>query len=160
MSKLNWQRRRFVGRKTLDFRHELDHDPAAKWLGIESRRPRRRHHSRADQRKPQQNQGQKVEGQLSPIENIEDNAGGPCPRCGRATEVRQHPSITAKELRRPYYFSRWFICRNPHCQTTVITREKDKVFNTEPKVQRTAIAEQLGESSNWITASSSTEVPW
>jgi hypothetical protein len=45
--------------------------------------------------------------------------GVPCPRCGEPTEIREHMSITDKHLRQPYYFRRWFYCRNPSCSVTL-----------------------------------------
>ena len=43
-----------------------------------------------------------------------------CHRCGQATEVREHAAITDKELRRPFYYLRWYNCTNPDCATTLI----------------------------------------
>ena len=53
--------------------------------------------------------------------------GIPCPRCGEPTEIREHVAITDKHLRQPYYFSRWFYCRNPKCRVTLHTIEEFKV---------------------------------
>jgi hypothetical protein len=58
------------------------------------------------------------------------SSGDPCPRCGRHTEVRQHPSVTDKQLRRPFYFRQWFYCRNRRCKTTVVVLPEYRVFNT------------------------------
>jgi hypothetical protein len=57
------------------------------------------------------------------------SSGVPCPRCGRATEIREHRYVTAKELRRPFYFCRWFYCRNPRCKTTTIVLPEHRVHN-------------------------------
>jgi hypothetical protein len=92
---------------------------------------------------------------------IVGSSGDPCPRCGRATEVREHKFITAKQLRKAFYYSRWFICVNPRCRTTTIVPDRFRVLNDpEPEVERRLeqIAEQLG--SDWVTAASSAEVPW
>jgi hypothetical protein len=77
---------------------------------------------------------------------IVGSSGEPCPRCGCPTQIREHRYITAKELRKPYYYSRWFFCRNPACKTTLVMPERYKVFNVEPETERrmTAITEQLG----------------
>lgn len=56
-------------------------------------------------------------------------AGDPCPRCGQPTEIREHVQITARELRRPFYYSRWFNCTNPRCQTTLIMPSRFIVWN-------------------------------
>jgi hypothetical protein len=69
--------------------------------------------------------------------------GDPCPRCGRATEIREHKSISARELRRPFYYSRWFYCVNPRCRTTVILSERYRVLNVEVQHRLGQIAEQL-----------------
>ena len=53
--------------------------------------------------------------------------GIPCPRCGQQTEMREHVAITDKHLRQPYYFSRWFYCRNPQCPVTLHVTENFKV---------------------------------
>jgi hypothetical protein len=60
---------------------------------------------------------------------IVDGEGDPCPRCGQPTEIREHKAITEKELRRPFYYSRWFNCTNPHCKTTLIVPERYVVWN-------------------------------
>jgi hypothetical protein len=42
--------------------------------------------------------------------------GDPCPRCGRPTEIREHVSITERELGRPFYYSQRFNCTNKQCR--------------------------------------------
>jgi len=58
-------------------------------------------------------------------------AGDICPRCKQATQIREHIEITAKQLRGPFYFYRWFNCTNAQCQTTLIMREQFKVYASE-----------------------------
>lgn len=53
--------------------------------------------------------------------------GDPCHRCGGLTQIREHKVITAKELARPFYYSRWFYCSNPDCVTNLIMPERYKV---------------------------------
>ena len=89
--------------------------------------------------------------------------GDPCPRCGRATEIREHKQITARELRRPFYYARWFYCVNARCRTTVIVADRYRVFNVESVVR--LAPEQLSlatlvEPRELVTAASSAEVPW
>jgi hypothetical protein len=69
-----------------------------------------------------------------------------CPRCGRATEIREHKGITPKQLRKVFYYRRWYFCVNPPCRTSTIVLPVDRVFNVEPETERrvTAITEQLG----------------
>jgi hypothetical protein len=54
--------------------------------------------------------------------------GPPCPRCRQPTQIREHESITAKELAKPFYYRRWYICGNRQCRTTTIMPEECKVF--------------------------------
>jgi len=60
---------------------------------------------------------------------VRGRKGEACPRCGQATEVREHKAVTAKELGRPFYYARWFICVNRRCKTTMIMKEEHKVWN-------------------------------
>jgi hypothetical protein len=85
-----------------------------------------------------------------------------CPRCGRATEIRSHRYITAKQLRKAFYYSRWFYCVNPHCRTSTIVPDRYRVFNVEPETERrmAAIAGQLGLAQADVTANSSEAPPW
>jgi hypothetical protein len=64
-----------------------------------------------------------------------------CPRCRQRTEIREHVLLTQRHLRRPYYFSRWFYCRNPSCPVTLHMSEEFKVrrANNE-QTSRTATA--------------------
>jgi hypothetical protein len=55
--------------------------------------------------------------------------GMPCPRCGEPTEIREHTEITKQHLRQPFYFSRWFYCRNHECKVTLHMVEQFKVWN-------------------------------
>ena len=59
--------------------------------------------------------------------------GPPCPRCGRATQVRTHRSIGRKQLRQLYYYSRWFKCINNKCRTTLVVRREYIVWNPPPE---------------------------
>jgi hypothetical protein len=56
--------------------------------------------------------------------------GPPCPRCGKATQVRTHLSIGRKQLRQPYFYSRWFKCTNKKCRTTLIMPPEYIVWNS------------------------------
>jgi hypothetical protein len=61
--------------------------------------------------------------------------GPPCPRCGYRTEVGEHVRVTKKELARPFYYTRWFNCRNRDCTTTPIMPDEFKVWNANPAEQ-------------------------
>jgi predicted nucleic-acid-binding Zn-ribbon protein len=65
------------------------------------------------------------------IETDED--GIPCPRCGDISIVREHIEITEKLLSQPFYYSKWYICKNKHCKTTIFYDEGHRVY---PKLHR------------------------
>jgi hypothetical protein len=64
--------------------------------------------------------------------------GDPCPRCCQPTEIREHPEITEKHRRQPYYFTRWFYCTNPHCIVTLHMAERYKVWNGRAQTKAAA----------------------
>jgi hypothetical protein len=43
-------------------------------------------------------------------------------------EVREHVAITEKELRRPFYYSRWYNCANRQCKTSLVMPDEFRVF--------------------------------
>ncbi len=64
-------------------------------------------------------------------------AGIPCPHCRRPTEIREHDQLTEKHLvKQPYYFSRWFYCRNPACKVSLHMAERYKVFNPRQSMEK------------------------
>jgi hypothetical protein len=66
-------------------------------------------------------------------------AGPPCPRCHRPMQIREHDKICRKQLRKSYYFRRWFRCMHRNCKTTIVHREEYKVVNTKiAKITRQA----------------------
>jgi hypothetical protein len=67
-----------------------------------------------------------------------DGNGEPCPRCGGPTQIREHEQVTARQLRQPYYYSRWYYCVDQHCPTTMIMPEAFKVWNA-PEVTELAL---------------------
>jgi hypothetical protein len=78
---------------------------------------------------------------------IVSNDGPPCPRCRRPMEVREHDQIREKQLRQPYYYSRWFNCRHRDCRTTLCMWDEFKVWNDNQEGEQTrrleAIRQQL-----------------
>jgi hypothetical protein len=60
---------------------------------------------------------------------VVDETGPPCPRCKQRTEVREHADIAERQRRGGSYFERWYCCRNPNCQTTLIMPPEFKVVN-------------------------------
>jgi hypothetical protein len=71
--------------------------------------------------------------------------GDPCPRCCQPTEIREHPAITEKHLRQPFYYSRWFYCQNPACKTTTYMADRYKVWNDAERAGEAAQAAANGE---------------
>jgi len=70
--------------------------------------------------------------------------GPDCRRCGRPMQVREHDRIRPKQLRQPFYYSRWFRCMHKGCKTKIVHREEFKVWNTaEDNPLLEAIREQL-----------------
>jgi hypothetical protein len=56
--------------------------------------------------------------------------GPACRRCGRPMQIREHRRIGPKQLRKQYYYRRWFCCMHRDCKTTIVHREDYKVVNT------------------------------
>lgn len=50
-----------------------------------------------------------------------------CRKCGGIAECRQHSVITDKMLKQPFYYSRWYMCRNRDCVTTMFSFKEDEV---------------------------------
>ena len=61
--------------------------------------------------------------------------GDLCPRCKQPTQIREHIKTTEVELRKPFYYSRWFYCQNTSCKTTLIMPDRFKVFPTRPEIK-------------------------
>lgn len=55
--------------------------------------------------------------------------GPSCPRCGKPTKVCAHRTITSKQLKQPFFYSKWYKCTNELCKTTLIMPEEFRVFN-------------------------------
>lgn len=73
--------------------------------------------------------------------------GDPCPRCGFPTEIREHDKVREKQLRQPFYYTRWFYCHNRQCRTTLIMPKEFIVWNDPTEAEQArrlaAIREQL-----------------
>ena len=59
--------------------------------------------------------------------------GDPCPRCGMAMAIYEHPQVTRHERVRPFYYSRWFRCTNAECKTTTVMPDRYRVWNISGK---------------------------
>jgi hypothetical protein len=60
---------------------------------------------------------------------IVSNDGPLCPRCRRATEIREHADLMEKQLLQGFYYSRWCYCTNPECRTKRILSSDHIVWN-------------------------------
>ena len=69
--------------------------------------------------------------------------GPPCPRCGRPMQVREHDRIREKQLRQPFYYSRWFRCMYKGCKIKIVHREEFKVWSSDVNQRLEAIRQQL-----------------
>ena len=65
-----------------------------------------------------------------------------CPRCNSLTERFEHKQVTEKQLRQPFYYSQWFRCSNPQCQTIQIMRDQDRVWTSARWKQRKQAPEE------------------
>jgi hypothetical protein len=64
---------------------------------------------------------------------VVDNDGPNCPRCKRPMQIREHKRVGEKQLRQPYYYSRWFNCTHQDCQTTLVMKDEFRVWNNNPR---------------------------
>ena len=44
------------------------------------------------------------------------------------SQIREHPEITPKLLRQPFYYSRWFCCTQRDCRTNIFLFDEYKVI--------------------------------
>src|SRR5262249_33086212 len=72
-----------------------------------------------------------------------DEQGPECSRCGYPMQVREHDRIRAKQLRKAYYYRRWFYCIHKNCRTTTVISDEFKVFNSAQERRLQAIRQQL-----------------
>jgi hypothetical protein len=102
--------------KVTDEKELFKSDPVAEWLNHpHSAKPTRQQHH-----KPKNGNGKTI---------VIPGDGNPCPRCGMPMEIREHNGIGHKQLRQPYYYTRWFYCTNKSCKTTLVMPERYKVMN-------------------------------
>jgi hypothetical protein len=57
-------------------------------------------------------------------------------------QVREHDRIRAKQLRQPFYYSRWFYCTHKSCRTTTVMFDEFKVYSDQER-RLEAIRQQL-----------------
>lgn len=61
---------------------------------------------------------------------------GVCTSCRGRTEERQHIAITDKQLRQPFFYSKWYYCHNKDCKTTTLMFDKDRIMNQNKAAQK------------------------
>lgn len=44
-------------------------------------------------------------------------------------EVREHKTVSEKQLRQPFYYSHWFFCAEAACQTKQVMPDRYRVWN-------------------------------
>jgi hypothetical protein len=121
--KMDWGRanreRRMWDRGVSNVADEKDwfeRDRTARWFN----RPLPAKPTHQQQRKPKSGNGKTI---------IIPGYGDPCPRCGVPMEIREHNGVGEKQLRQPYYYTRWFYCMNKNCKTKPVMPERYKVTN-------------------------------
>jgi hypothetical protein len=70
--------------------------------------------------------------------------GDPCPKCCQPTEIREHTEVTAKHLRQPYYYSRWYYCQNPNCKVTTHMAPRHRIFSDAYRTREAVELERQG----------------
>jgi hypothetical protein len=54
-------------------------------------------------------------------------------------EIRQHDKIGQKQLRRPFYYARWYCCSYPDCRTTLVMPPEFRIFTAADEQLRLPI---------------------
>jgi len=58
-------------------------------------------------------------------------------------QIREHDRIRLRQLRRAYYYRRWFYCAHKDCRTTTVISDEFKVVNSAQARRLEAIRNQL-----------------
>ena len=132
MKNLDWNKVRKYRDGFLNINDEaafLNNDMAANWLKKYDLKRKRQFRKRKRHNRCRKHSS-KHKNQLASKTVVVGKNGDPCPRCGCLTEIRQHKQVGPKQLRQPYYYSRWYYCVNPNCRTAQIMPEEFKVFSS------------------------------
>ena len=105
----------------------LNNDMAANWLKKYDRKKKRRFRKRKRDNCCRKHSS-KHKNQLASQTVVVGKDASPCPRCGWLTQIHQHKQVGPKQLRQPYYYSRWYHCINLNCRTKQVMPEEFKVF--------------------------------
>jgi hypothetical protein len=151
-NQFNWTRAKAYRQCPLSIKDEVKHrnnDMAANWLKTHDRKKKKRFRKHKRDNYARKHFG-KYKGKAGPKTVVVGKNGDPCPRCGCLTEIRQHKHVGPKQLRQPFYYSRWYYCMNPSCRTNQIMPEQFKVFPSAGHVTQIAhrieaIERQLGQ---------------
>jgi len=71
-----------------------------------------------------------------------ESDGTTCELCGSVAEVREHRQITAKQLNKAFYYSRWYYCNNPKCSRNVFMKKEHEVWNQNEAAAQVKMFEQ------------------
>jgi hypothetical protein len=147
MTRMDFRRSRTRGHAMVNVKDNLEPlatDPAAQWLARHGGPPLPKGKGKSDwkqirkrkkERRKREAARLRREGMLPkqlavPSGTVAVGLDGPkCPRCNKPTQIREHQRIGPKQLRRRFYFRRWFFCMNMDCRTTLIMRDEFKVWN-------------------------------
>jgi hypothetical protein len=80
---------------------------------------------------------------------IVENKDVACPRCNVLAEAREHNGISEKILRQPFYYMKWFNCRNHNCKTSIFMLDTYKVFNARPQPRKMPVIEMYEQQNFW-----------
>jgi hypothetical protein len=58
-----------------------------------------------------------------------ESDGTVCEKCLELAEVRERCVLREKTTKQPYYFTRWYNCRNKNCRRTLFMKDEYKVEN-------------------------------
>lgn len=87
---------------------------------------------------------------IKKIRIVENTDGETCRTCGEIAEAREHNGISEKQLRQPFYYSRWYNCKNKDCRTTIFMVEKYKVLNEGVRQRKSPIVDMYEQQSFWM----------
>lgn len=100
----------------------------------------------------------KREKYLKKVNRLEiDEDGEECPRCGQVSTARIHARITEKLLSQPYYYSKWFCCKNRRCRTDIFYNE---IYRVYPDNEDKGTIEDNNASISSVNLTKSGTPPW
>jgi hypothetical protein len=95
--------------------------------GAERMRRHRQHRKRLKRKRKAERKAEMAAARAAKRRIVVHDFGDPCPRCGVPMQIREHNGIGEKQLRQPFFYTRWFCCMNRRCKTTLVMPERYKV---------------------------------